>query len=382
MVTDSRLLTIGEFARASGLTASALRFYADSGLLTPAVVDPGSGYRYYDESRLDRAVTIRELREIGMSLGIIAEVLESGAARAARLIDEHLIGLEQQLQRARTRAAELERTLGPGRDRELTTVSGPMFAMAVEQILAATAREPDHPVLGGVHIEVSTEALTLTATDRYRLSTRTLVAGRRERPEGTDWSATVAGDDLRLAVPELRRGHIVQLTAAPHALVFRAGDAASRSCRILPGTFPDHRVLLDSIGAARTRVVTAHDGLVRGLENIGAQHVLLRIAHGSLTLCEPGSPRRVAPAAVVTGPDIELAFDLTTLYPAIGTAIGPDVMIDITGPDRPIVIRSADDGDLTSLAMPVDPSSIRSADDHDRPDHECHRRGDRTRPSR
>ena len=84
MVTDSRLLTIGEFARASGLTASALRFYADSGLLTPAVVDPGSGYRYYDESRLDRAVTIRELREIGMSLGIIAEVLESGAARAAR----------------------------------------------------------------------------------------------------------------------------------------------------------------------------------------------------------------------------------------------------------------------------------------------------------
>jgi len=29
-------------------------------------------------------------------------------------------------------------------------------------------------------------------------------------------------------------------------------------------------------------------------------------------------------------------------------------MIDVSGPEYPVVIRSADSGDLTTLAMPVD----------------------------
>ncbi|WP_258718719.1 MerR family transcriptional regulator [Saccharopolyspora gloriosae] len=37
-------MPIGTFAQRSGMTASALRFYAGSGLLTPAKVDPVSGY--------------------------------------------------------------------------------------------------------------------------------------------------------------------------------------------------------------------------------------------------------------------------------------------------------------------------------------------------
>ncbi len=40
-------MPIGVFARRSGLTSSALRFYADSGLLPPAEVDGVSGCRYY-----------------------------------------------------------------------------------------------------------------------------------------------------------------------------------------------------------------------------------------------------------------------------------------------------------------------------------------------
>ncbi len=45
-------MPIGVFAQRSGLTSSALRFYADSGLLRPAEVDPVSGYRYYSADQL------------------------------------------------------------------------------------------------------------------------------------------------------------------------------------------------------------------------------------------------------------------------------------------------------------------------------------------
>ena len=41
------LVTIGRFAEAARLSQKALRLYAESGLLEPAWVDPGSGYRYY-----------------------------------------------------------------------------------------------------------------------------------------------------------------------------------------------------------------------------------------------------------------------------------------------------------------------------------------------
>ena len=45
-------LSIGEFARRTGLSVSAVRFYGDRGLLVPASVDPGTGYRSYDETQV------------------------------------------------------------------------------------------------------------------------------------------------------------------------------------------------------------------------------------------------------------------------------------------------------------------------------------------
>ncbi|WP_395485265.1 hypothetical protein [Streptomyces sp. KHY 26] len=37
----------------------------------------------------------------------------------------------------------------------------------------------------------------------------------------------------------------------------------------------------------------------------------------------------------------------------MSTAVGLDGMLDLRGHDRPVTIRSADRGDLTTLAMPV-----------------------------
>ncbi|WP_326550541.1 MerR family transcriptional regulator [Micromonospora sp. NBC_01813] len=69
-----RLLTIGAFARAAGLTVKALRIYADLGLLRPAAVDPDSGYRYYDPEQLELARLVATLRRSGMPLRRIRQV--------------------------------------------------------------------------------------------------------------------------------------------------------------------------------------------------------------------------------------------------------------------------------------------------------------------
>lgn len=77
-VPNSELMPIGAFAQRSGLTSSALRFYADSGLLPPADVDPLSGYRYYSADQVAQATKLRRLREIAMPLTAVEAVLDAG----------------------------------------------------------------------------------------------------------------------------------------------------------------------------------------------------------------------------------------------------------------------------------------------------------------
>ena len=77
------VLTIGEFARASGLTAKALRLYDELELLTPAEVDPSNGYRFYVEEQLEQARLVARLRSAGVPLQRIAAILGASTPEAA-----------------------------------------------------------------------------------------------------------------------------------------------------------------------------------------------------------------------------------------------------------------------------------------------------------
>jgi len=84
---DHVVMTIGDFARASGLTPKALRLYDELGLLRPASVDEVNGYRYYDPDQLDRARLVARLRLVGMSLDRIRTVADLPfSARSAELL--------------------------------------------------------------------------------------------------------------------------------------------------------------------------------------------------------------------------------------------------------------------------------------------------------
>jgi DNA-binding transcriptional MerR regulator len=71
------LFTIGEFSKVTGLTVKTLRFYHEQGLLNPAAIDHETGYRYYDETKIEAARIIAELRRLDFSLAEIGEILRS-----------------------------------------------------------------------------------------------------------------------------------------------------------------------------------------------------------------------------------------------------------------------------------------------------------------
>lgn len=344
-------MPIGAFARRSGLTASALRFYADCGLLAPAEVDPVSGYRYYGADQVARAIELRRLREIAMPLAGVTAVLAAGPGEAFRLIDEHVAKLAGDATAARQRAALIKSSRSDASSLPVAVLKGPVLADAVEQVLTATAHDPGMPVLGGLRIEAARDAVTLTATDRYRLSTRTLVPAE---PATAPWAATVDGDELRAAAAEIRRSPVVRVEASPHGVRLRMAGRADRYCRLLSDPFPDYRLMLASLPEPTTRVAVAKNVLVRALEEHPGERILLRATCSGLHVRTVGDEDTDAlPEAAVTGQDVRIRFELTTLYPAVSTAVGPDVLLDLRGPDRPVTVRSADRGDLTTLAMPA-----------------------------
>ncbi len=77
------MLTIGEFATATGLTAKALRLYDDLGLLAPAEVEPRNGYRYYEPEQVERARLVARLRSAGVPLPRIATIIGLAPEAAA-----------------------------------------------------------------------------------------------------------------------------------------------------------------------------------------------------------------------------------------------------------------------------------------------------------
>jgi DNA-binding transcriptional MerR regulator len=76
-------MSIGEFARRARLSPKALRLYDGLGLLSPARVDELSGYRYYDDAQLQPARLIATLRQVGVPLATVKELLALDPAELA-----------------------------------------------------------------------------------------------------------------------------------------------------------------------------------------------------------------------------------------------------------------------------------------------------------
>src|SRR6476661_2413858 len=72
------LFSIGEFSKVSGLTVKALRFYHEQEVLTPVVVDPHTGYRYYDRRQVETARVISFLRKMEFPVAQIRELVRAG----------------------------------------------------------------------------------------------------------------------------------------------------------------------------------------------------------------------------------------------------------------------------------------------------------------
>ncbi|WP_337002502.1 MULTISPECIES: MerR family transcriptional regulator [unclassified Microbacterium] len=107
--------SIQEIARLAGTTSRTLRHYDDIGLLPPSRI-AHNGYRHYDGQALVRLQRILLLRELGLGLPQIADVLGASSDRAvaadeASALETHLAVLREEQTRLARQIASVESTI-------------------------------------------------------------------------------------------------------------------------------------------------------------------------------------------------------------------------------------------------------------------------------
>ncbi|GAB0103409.1 TipAS antibiotic-recognition domain-containing protein [Nocardia sp. JMUB6875] len=101
--------SIQELAKVARTTSRTLRHYGDLGLLPPTRIG-SNGYRYYDQESLVRLQRILLLRELGLGLPAIAEVL-AGQKDTAAALRTHLELLRNEQDRIARQIASVQTTL-------------------------------------------------------------------------------------------------------------------------------------------------------------------------------------------------------------------------------------------------------------------------------
>lgn len=344
------LLSISAFARRVGLAPSALRFYDDCRVLLPAHVDGSTGYRYYRPDQVPGAQLLRDLRATGLPLAEVTVVLDGDGSQAARaVLERHRTAVRERTLAADATIAAVLRSLSEGAS-TVVRLDGAELAAAVRQVVPAVGHDTEHPVLGCVLVEIDDSEVRLVATDRYRLSVRTL---RPAAVEGPPRVLLVEAAELIEAGRWAARSAEVVVTAGAAGAKLSgagAGAGAERELALSGGEFPAYRQILPA--HADRRVIVDRTALLAVVTGFDAPAVAIRFGADEVAVSLPdGSRKRELPAVCAAGPRI--GFDPAVLAAALECGVGPDVLLEITEVSRPVLVRSADQGSFTTLVMPV-----------------------------
>ncbi len=125
------LLTIGELARATGLSVRTIRYWSDEGALPPVTRSAG-GYRLYDAGSVARLELVRTLRELGLGLTDVRRVL-TGETTVAQVAAAHVAALDAQIRSLKVTRAVLSTVARRGSTAEETTLMNKLARLSTAE---------------------------------------------------------------------------------------------------------------------------------------------------------------------------------------------------------------------------------------------------------
>jgi DNA polymerase-3 subunit beta len=225
-------------------------------------------------------------------------------------------------------------------------VSSDTFAQAVSQVAIAAGRDDSLPTLTGVHVEIKEDVVTLAATDRYRLAVREF--NWQPSQPGVETTALLRSRTIAEAAKSLAGAREVSLSLPPAAnndrLAGFAGFGKTMTSRMLDGTFPPYRHLLDQT-ITTTAVIEVAPFLdsVRRVALVTDKTVPLRLEFAGTSVSLEAGVGEEAQATetidiLLNGDAISIAFNPTFLADGLQAVGTPFVQISFTGSNKPAIL--------------------------------------------
>jgi len=247
------------------------------------------------------------------------------------------------------------------------TIAGDVFTQAVAQVSIAADRGDTLPILTGVRVEIEGDKITLLATDRYRLAMRELTWS----PQATDFShvalvpaRTLSDTSKALGALGSIEIHLTNGPASDGLIGFEAGQRLATT-RLLDGEYPKVTSIFPS--SVDTESVIETTVLVEAIKRVALvaernTPVRLRFGDGQVAIeagTGDGAQASEAVETVLTGPDIEIAFNPQFLLDGLGAVGTAYSRLSFTQSGRPAVLcgQAELDGDADTsyryVLMPV-----------------------------
>jgi DNA polymerase-3 subunit beta len=249
-------------------------------------------------------------------------------------------------------------------------VKSELFAHAVGQAVTAAGRDDMLPVLTGVRLEMDGSAISMLATDRFRLSQREL----EWDPATSDISAAalVPARVLADTAKSLTGGSEISIalssSGSGEGIIGFEGSAGGgvrrTTTRLLDGEFPKVRSLFPSEHLTTARV--DRSVLVDAVKRVALvaernTAVQLAFSDGVLTLDAGSGEEAMASESIeaaIKGDDLTTGFNPQFLLDGLGAFESPFVELAFTTASKPVVLSGVDsldgeaDADFRYLLMP------------------------------
>lgn len=245
------------------------------------------------------------------------------------------------------------------------TVSSEALRLAIELVAFAAATDDSRPVLAGVSMTFEEDRLTLAAADGFRLAVHSLPLPSTVPTRLSIIVPARALSELGRVLGSDDDDVTINVTPNRSQILFRLLNVQLVS-RLIEGNFPNYNQIIPK--AHSTRVIVGRDEFLEAtkIASYFARDAA-NIVKLEATPAENGAPGRLkvhASAAevgdtegeidvVVEGDAAHIAFNAKYLSDVLGVVKAPKVIIDVTTPSSPGVLRPEGSEAYTHVIMPM-----------------------------
>jgi DNA polymerase-3 subunit beta len=238
----------------------------------------------------------------------------------------------------------------------LFSVEKDVFLQTVQSVSKAASQDESRPVLTGVKVQISSERLTMVATDSYRLSVRES-AITTDLPEVSEAIIPARALEELVRIAEASPASSLAVGIEANQILFGI-DETWVTARRIEGQFPNHTQLIPQSFEHQAQVDrTEFLEVVNRTRLMAQRNSPLRLSFEDGTLTVSATTQDIG-AAVETlpikfdGEPLVIGFNADFLRDGIQSVEGDTILIKLLSPTRAAVL-SGENTDFSYLIMPV-----------------------------